>query len=128
MNWFGNVRFYGKRKIAVYMKPACDKHDAAYAGATVAGIRTRVAIDYRKWTRDEVDTQFGQDLQYQCVQALKPRGYRALLRACKEDVVTYLGLVRKWGVSVYDADVSTPGTQASAPPSTVPPGGGRVNN
>lgn len=128
MNWFGNMRYYGPRDIPVHMKPACDKHDAAYGGATVAGIRTRKPIDYRRWTRDEIDTQFAQDLQHQCVRALKGPRHRAELKECKGEVETYLALVRKWGVSVYDTDVSTPGTQATAPPTTVPPGGGRVNN
>jgi hypothetical protein len=126
MNWFADTRVYGD--VEIPMKPACDKHDAAYAGTTVAGIRTKKPIDYRGWSREQVDIQFGQDLQHQCARWLRGPALTAERQTCLAEVATYLALVRQWGVTVYDADVTTPGIQQTAPATTIPSGGGRLNN
>lgn len=128
MNWFGDTRFYGPRDTPVDMRWACNQHDAAYAGVTIAGMRSKKLVDYRKWSRDEVDTKFGQELQSRCHRLLRGRQLSGPRRKCLRDVNKYLGLVRTFGVSVFDADVTTFGTQRVGPAYTVPPGGSRLNN
>lgn len=122
MNWVGDTRTYGD--ITVNQRPACNLHDAGYAGATVSLIGSRELIDYRVFSRDEVDQRFAADLASQCRRALKDK---ALRQECIEETYLYVGLVREYGLEVYDADATTAGTQTTIPVATTPPGGARDN-
>lgn len=122
MNWIGDTRTYGD--ITVNQRPACNLHDAGYSGATVSRIRSRELIDYRVLSRDEVDQYFAADLASQCRRALKDK---ALRKECIEETYIYVGLVRQYGLEVYDADSTTAGTQTVVPVFTTPPGGARDN-
>lgn len=126
LNWVGDIRMYGKNPVNI--RQACNQHDAGYAGVTVAGITTKNATDYRTWSRDEVDQKFYQDIAKQCARFLKGPANATHLKACREDAITYVGLVRQFGSGAFDADVTVPGTQPQTPASTTPSGGARVNN
>lgn len=126
LNWAGDVRMYGNKPVNI--RQACNQHDAGYAGVTVAGITTKKATDYRTWTRDEIDQKFYQDIAKQCARFLKGPANAENLKACRNDAITYVGLVRQFGAGAFDADVTVPGTQPQAPASTTPAGGARVNN
>ncbi len=125
-NWIADLNHFGN--VPVDMRPACNQHDAAYAGVTIAGMRTKKLTNYRKWSREDIDTKFGQDLRSRCDRFLKGPKLKAAHRRCLRHTVVYLGLVREYGDDVYDADVTSPGTQRSAPAVTTPPGGRRRNN
>lgn len=125
MNWFGDTRTYGDQTVS--FRAACNQHDAGYDGATVAGLGTTTLTDFRTWTRDEVDTRFGQDLMRQCNVTLPGPKYAAERAACLDEVPIYLGLVRQYGAASFDADVTTHGEQTVTPSSTLPPGGARDN-
>lgn len=125
MNWAGDVRIYGRHP--VNMRQACNQHDAGYSGATVSQMRSPRPVDYRTWSREDVDQKFAADLMAQCHRFLKGAGLRSERRACLAEVPIYVGLVRQYGQGVFDADVTVPGTQTQMPNATVPPGGVRVN-
>jgi len=127
LNWAGDVQMYGTNPVNI--RPACNQHDAGYAGATVAGLNTKKVTDYRTWSRSQVDEKFYRDIVKQCKRFLKGPANAAYLKQCKEDSYTYVGLVRgSIGRMSFDADMTTPGTQPDQPASTTPPGGARVND
>ena len=113
MNWFGDVRFYGDQPVV--MRGACNQHDAAYGGSTVVGMRTKKATDYRRWSRESVDEKFAADLTAQCDRFLKGRKLRKERRACYKEVPIYVGLVREFGQSVFDANSTVPGHRRRYP-------------
>ncbi|MFN8128128.1 MAG: hypothetical protein U0R28_04965 [Candidatus Nanopelagicales bacterium] len=125
MNWAGDVRMYGSNP--VNMRQACNQHDAGYAGVTVAGMRSPAPVDYRTWSREDVDQKFAGDLMAQCHRFLKGPGLSSERKACLAEVPIYVGLVRQYGEGVFDADVTVAGTQTQMPAATTPPGGVRVN-
>lgn len=122
LNWIGDKRTYGKK--SVNQRPACNLHDAGYSGATVRRLRSKQLIDYRTVSREEVDQRFAFDLAAQCRFYLKKK---TLKKECLEESYIYVGLVRQYGLEVYDADATTHGTQTVTPTTTLPPGGGRNN-
>ena len=125
LNWLGDVRMYGSTPVNI--RPACNQHDAGYAGVTVAGMTSPKAIDYRTWTREQVDQKFYEDIMKQCRRFLSGPAHAADLKQCQQDAYTYVGLVRQYGQGAFDADVTTPGTQSVVPATTNPPGGARDN-
>jgi hypothetical protein len=125
LNWIGDTRVYGGKTVNI--RPACNQHDAGYAGVAVAGLRTKKVTDYRTWTREQVDQKFYDDIMKQCRQALAGPANAALLKQCQQDAYTYVGLVRQFGQAAFDADVTVPGVQSTVPASTNPPGGARNN-
>ncbi len=127
LNWAGDIQTYGRTPVNI--RQACNQHDAGYSGATVAGIDTRKATDYRTWSRSQVDQKFYNDIVRQCRRSLRGPANVPHLQQCKEDAVTYVGLVRgAIGRMSFDADVTVPSVQPDPPGSTVPPGGARVND
>jgi hypothetical protein len=125
LNWIGDTRSYGGKTVNI--RPACNQHDAGYAGVAVAGLRTKKVTDYRTWTREQVDQKFYEDIMKQCRQALSGPANAAYLKQCQEDAYTYVGLVRQFGQAAFDADVTVPGVQSTVPGATTPPGGARNN-
>ncbi len=125
MNWVGDMRTYGSTPVNI--RPACNQHDAGYAGVAVAGMNTPKVTDYRTWTREEVDQKFYNDIMIQCRRFLKGPANAAYLKQCREDAYIYVDLVRKFGQGAFDADVTVGGTQPVVPAATVPPGGARDN-
>ena len=126
LNWVGDTRTYGGTTVSI--RPACNQHDAGYAGVTVADLASGRPIDYRTWSRDEVDQKFFNDIMRQCRAALVGTADEPYVKACREDAYTYVGLVRQFGQAAFDADVTAPGTQAVTPASTNPAGGARNNS
>ncbi len=125
LNWIGDTQVYGGTTVSI--RPACNQHDAGYAGVAVAGLRTTKVTDYRTWTREQVDQKFYEDIMKQCRQALSGPANASYLKQCQQDAYTYVGLVRQFGQAAFDADVTVPGTQSAVPASTSPPGGARSN-
>lgn len=125
LNWIGDTRSYGGTTVNI--RPACNQHDAGYAGVAVAGLRTKKVTDYRTWSREQVDQKFYEDIMKQCRQALSGSANAAYLKQCQQDAYTYVGLVRQFGQAAFDADVTVPGVQSAVPASTNPPGGARNN-
>ncbi len=128
LNWAGDVQMYGNNPVSI--RPACNQHDAGYAGATVAGLNTKKVTDYRTWSRSQVDEKFYR--RHRRRSAALPQGAeeRRLPQAVQGGLVhVYVGLVRgSIGRMSFDADMTTPGTQPDPPASTTPPGGARVND
>jgi hypothetical protein len=125
LNWAGDVRMYGSNPVNI--RPACNQHDAGYAGVTVAGMTTQRATDFRTWSREQVDQKFYDDIMKQCRRFLKGPANAEYLKACRNDAYTYVGIVRQFGKGAFDANSTVPGVQTEVPASTVPPGGARSN-
>lgn len=125
LNWIGDTRTYGNTTVNI--RPACNQHDAGYAGVAVAGIRTKKVTDYRTWSREQVDQKFYDDIMKQCRQALSGPANAGFLKQCQQDAYIYVGLVRQFGQPAFDADVTVPGVQSTMPAATNPPGGARNN-
>ena len=71
LNWIGDMRTYGSTPVNI--RPACNQHDAGYAGVAVAGINTPRVTDYRTWSREQVDQKFYDDIMIQCRRFLAGR-------------------------------------------------------
>ncbi len=125
LNWAGDVRMYGSNPVSI--RPACNQHDAGYAGVTVAGMATQRPTDFRTWSREQVDQKFYEDIMKQCRRFLRGPGNAEHLKACRNDAYTYVGIVRQFGKGAFDADATVPGVQTEVPASTVPAGGARNN-
>jgi hypothetical protein len=146
-NVLGNTRTYGTTTVTV--SPACDLHDAAYAGSTVYDTFQGKPVDFRTMSRKEADDKFLTDIRHICQTELKGSVHRAELTLCKNGVplkvlqplvlsgltvftglntvgaMTYREIVRTFGGIGYDWDATTPDTQHSKPTLTEPRGGGR---
>lgn len=139
-NLFLNTREYDD--ITVNVAPACDLHDAGYAGATVYDSINLKLIDFRTWSRAEVDLKFRNDIRKICRALLKQP---AALKQCTNGAPfsisgasgiftnnppganTYYEGVRAFGKNGFDTDSTTPGTQNVKPGKTTPEGGARSN-
>lgn len=151
-NYFGDVREYGygSDRTAVNLRNACNIHDAAYSGITIYDGLDKQYVDFRQWTRLEIDAKFRTDIRGLCQRELgTSKRMAAHLRTCKQGAGigtivalipingmaaldnaganTYFGLVRDYGGVGFDADATVPGTQPQMPNRTFPPGGVRNN-
>lgn len=150
-NYFGDVREYGygldRTKVAI--RNACNIHDAAYIGMTIYHAIDKEYVDFRQWTRLQIDKRFRADIRTLCKRDLSAKRMRPHLRTCMNGVGlatlvtliptsglsaledagadTYFDLVREYGAVGFDADSTTPGTQEQMPNRTFPPGGARDN-
>ena len=106
------------------MKTACNVHDAGYRGATVAD-PFATTTDFRTWTRTDMDAKFLRDLQTLCAAHLT--GKPKLIKKCDGEAAKYHWIVRKWGKSAFDADVTVSGVRSEVPARTIPTGGARDN-
>jgi len=151
-NYFGDVREYGTGadRTEVRLRNACNIHDAAYTGITIFDALDKQYVDFRQWTRLEIDAKFRNDIRALCRRVLsKPKSMAPYLHTCthgeslasiialiplqgmgaldQAGAETYFGLVREYGGVGFDADATVPGTQAQMPNRTFPPGGVRNN-
>lgn len=151
-NYFGDVREYGhgQDRTQVILRNACNIHDAAYSGITIYDSIDKRYVDFRQWSRLEIDAKFRTDIRTLCHRALStPKRMAPHLRTCTrgvslgtfiglvpikglaalEDVGadTYFQMVREYGAVGFDSDATVPGTQPDMPNKTFPPGGVRNN-
>ena len=149
-NYFGDVREYGyaEDRTAVRLRNACNIHDAAYNGITIYDALDKRFVDFRRWSRLEIDAKFRNDIRALCRRELSsPKRMAPYLRTCTHGVGltgflaliplkglsavedaganTYFDMVRAYGGVGFDADVTEPGIQPQRPPQTIPPGGAR---
>ena len=146
-NSLGDERRYGSTTVTV--RPACNVHDAAYAGVTVEDPFSGRVVDFREWSRADVDRKFMDDVRTICRKALNTPKERADRTRCMNGIaladlkimallpagiavgmsqigaLTYYQAVSTHGGVGYDWDASVPGAQQAMPSSTDPRGGGR---
>ena len=67
-----------------------------------------------------LQSEFAADLTAQCDRFLTGKKLRKERRACYKEVPIYVGLVREFGQSVFDANSTVPGTQTEIPGRTTP--------
>src|SRR5205823_4337078 len=89
----------------------CDLHDAGYAGAVV---RDRLhggrVVDFRGWTRKQVDEKFLADMQSLCKRYIPASAPTALANCMSTGGNVSVGaksrynFVRCWGNRFFDAD------------------------
>jgi hypothetical protein len=107
-------------------RPACDLHDAGYSGGVVFDRINGGVVDFRNWSRKQVDDKFLADLKTICTREIPVRDY-ALTEAGTKGVarnkclnrggpasfgaLSYYDAVRRLGGSFFDADPATPGLQ-----------------
>ena len=84
-------------------------------------------IDYRTWSREQVDQKFYEDIMTQCRRFLKGPAKAAYLKQCRTDAYRYVGLVRQFGKGAFDANSTVPGRPDRGARGHRPPGGGRSN-
>lgn len=117
-NWVGNTSsFYDRRlneSFTADFTDACNLHDAGYGGATVRDILDgkrgdRPIVNFRLWSRGEVDKKFLEDMRKICVREIPKRAAGAR-KACREGRGRYRA-VRAVGGYFFDADLRKPGTQ-----------------
>jgi hypothetical protein len=126
-NHFGNVHkvfnspWPGARAYIVNFKDACDLHDAGYGGHTVADEINGRTIDYRTWTRHEVDVKFRDDMRLLCEREI-PASAPTALAYCKGNggnmlelsavgATTLYNFVDKQGFRFFDKNLTKPGVQ-----------------
>ncbi|MBK6763982.1 MAG: hypothetical protein IPG68_12250 [Micrococcales bacterium] len=151
-NYFGDVREYGfgEDRTQVAIRNACNIHDAAYAGITIYDSLDKRYVDFRQWSRLEIDAKFRTDIRALCGRELStPKRMAPYLRTCTHGVGlttfvglipikglaaledaganTYYDMVRAYGAVGFDADATVPGTQEQMPNRTSPTGGVRNN-
>lgn len=142
-NWLLDTQEYGG--VPVDFRVACNLHDAGYGGLTVYDPFFRRVVDYRTWTRADVDAIFRLHLRRLCHKYLDDHNVTDdQMWTCTEglplaqvSVTVAAGLspgarayfegVREHALAAFDTDVTKPGTQTDNMPSTSPPGGGRNN-
>ena len=119
-NWVGNSSdFYDNdldESFTADFRDACNIHDAGYGGATVRDILAgrrghRPIVNFRKWSRREVDDKFQADMKKICLRDI-PKRARLARYSCLTGTGRYEA-VRFIGGSFFDADLRTPGTQAT---------------
>ena len=142
-NWLLDTKEYGGE--IVNFRPACNQHDAGYAGITTYDPFLKKVVDFRGWSRLQVDNKFYDDLRTLCHRYLDGTGvdhldmFRCTRGLSLDDVLltelagqspgalAYWEGVRAYGLEAYDSNSTLPGTQTDFRPETWPPGGGRDN-
>jgi len=130
-NYFGNSHSYVDSNIdplatsyTVDFKPACDLHDAGYAGVTVADAINGGVIDFHDWTRFQVDHNFWHNMMELCdrkipasatVARQKCHGYGSRYTPTSIGSEMLFSIVRSIGNSFFDADLTKPGLQETGP-------------
>lgn len=115
-NYFGNTTTYdepGGGSYTVSFVPACNLHDAGYAGVTVDDGINGGTVDYHAYTQKQVDDKFQRDMWAICRRRIPPSAKTAV-KACIRDGRRYL-IVRTLGHKFFDHDLTRPGTQAEGP-------------
>jgi hypothetical protein len=133
-NFLGNTSSYRNSKVQRRVKTklytvsfveACKLHDAGYAGAVVRDVINGGIVDFRRWTRKQVDDKFLADMRTLCTRQI-PASAKVALAQCRGKGGTFsfgaesrYNFVRFWGDNFFDADTTQDGTQAE---------GDRLNN
>ena len=100
---------------------ACNLHDAGYGGAIVRDSINGGIVNYRGWSRREVDEKFLADMRALCRQRISVKRPTALSRCLGRGGTLSFGavwmyeVVRKHGADFFDADPARPGTQSTGP-------------
>ena len=100
---------------------ACNLHDAGYDGAIVRDVINGGIVNYRGWSRKEVDDKFLEDMRLLCRKQIPPERKIALSRCLTRDLPISFGaenmhdIVRNKGAGNFDADPTRPGTQRAGP-------------
>ncbi len=140
-NYFGNTHVYEDAETGVRytvdFKPACDLHDAGYAGLLVVDrINGGGKVDYRSWSRMAVDSKFLRDMRTLCHTAATPPIPPAsdAMGQCEHSNMpssigagTLYGFVDNYGDLFFDADLTKPGPQELGDRKARPTGGSRDN-
>jgi len=121
----------GKLRFTINVRPACDLHDAGYAGIVVYDTITGngATRDYRALSRSQVDSMFRDDIRTLCDKAItNPVLHAVALTRCKglgvlwtlsgvpgHGAEDYYQLVRNKGGPHFDQDPTTSGIQHSGP-------------
>jgi hypothetical protein len=122
-NYFGNEHTYknsNRNPLAasytVDFKDACDLHDAGYAGVTVRDTVSNRIVDFRTWSRKQVDDKFWRDMKKICgtipADATVARSKCTGVGGPASIGSRWLyNKVRYWGNRFFDADLTRPGLQ-----------------
>ena len=112
-NAFGNTSSYRDldqdETYVVHFEDACNLHDAGYGGYTVRDRINGGLVDYRTWSREDVDLKFQRDMQALCRDQI-PAVAKEARAKCLGDV-TRFAIVRSVGSRFFDADLTKPGLQ-----------------
>jgi len=125
-NYLGNTSVYRDSnknplaaKYTVDFTEACNLHDAGYAGAVVYDKINKRVVDYRKWSRADVDKKFLEDMRTLCRQRI-PASAKVALDNClwwggwtSAGAHSRFDFVRRWGNHFFDADPYQDGTQST---------------
>ncbi len=113
-------------KYTVSFKAACDLHDAGYSGVVVRDkLRANQILDFRKWSRKQVDNKFLEDLQWLCRLQIPASAKIARANCMGTGGKASIGaksrynFVRLFGCNFFDADPTVEKRQRKGP---------RVNN
>ncbi|MCL4294040.1 MAG: hypothetical protein KJ056_13630 [Acidimicrobiia bacterium] len=139
-NYLGNKHTYVNSWVnplakawTVNFKKACDLHDAGYGGVMVKDTINKRVVDYRRWSRKQVDDKFWADMAKLCRQQIPPWGKVARRKclgrggALSFGSASLYGIVRDWGYLFFDADLTVPGVQEAGDWTARPTGGARDN-
>jgi hypothetical protein len=140
-NYFGNTHVYEDAgtgaRYTVDFKPACDLHDAGYAGLLVVDrINGGGKVDYRSWSRMAVDSKFLRDMRTLCHTTATPPIPPAsdAMGQCEHSNMpssigagTLYGFVDNYGDLFFDADLTKPDLQEVGDRKARPTGGSRDN-
>jgi hypothetical protein len=113
------------RTYPVNFVQACNLHDAGYAGAVVRDAINGGIVDFRRWTRKQVDDKFLDDMRILCTRQIPAKAKLALANCRGRGGKFSFGaesrynFVRFWGDEFFDADTTQDGTQEE---------GDRLNN
>lgn len=80
-NFIGDDRVYGGDS-TVSVRNACNVHDGAYAGVTLYDGILKRPIDFRTWSRAQVDQLFYEDIQRRCLKDLLTPAEKAWRPTC----------------------------------------------
>ena len=100
------------KRFTVNFVSACNLHDAGYGGQMVEDEINNRVVDYRSWTRKQVDDKFKADMGALCREQIPPSAAHAR-RACEANLRYWA--VRKVGDYFFDADLMKSGTQTDGP-------------
>ena len=112
--WLDTQKFAG---ITVVFKDACNVHDAAYSGVAVKDVFLKnKVVDYARWTRALIDSQFLSELQQACAKYLAPSAgtnpkVAAAIPDCLNWANRYYKAVRLVGNNFYDVNPVEKGIQ-----------------
>jgi hypothetical protein len=104
-------------RFKVRFRQACNVHDAGYGGVVIRDpLHANKVVDFRTWTRKQVDDKFHTDLKQLCAEQIPAQGAgAAALKKCQAYADAYWAGVRTFGWTFFDADAQAPGDQSSGP-------------